>query len=280
MSGLNSQVDFIIIGAQKSGTTSLSYHLMQHPMVCFCSNKEPDFFDKLDWDKNVSSYHALYRPDNNEQKWGEGSTRYTMMPEVLGTEDRIYAYNPKMKLIYLMRDPVERAISQYAHRLVRKRVLSSLEEELEVHPSYLNRSKYHLQIMPYINRFGRDLVYINTFEQFIMNPQLVMTEVAQFIGIDASFYNSNYAFERKNQSAKRKILPDFGKSALFKPIKQIGHKLPKGVRDTLLNLLGNSIDSKPDFPAQIKSDFYQQTLSDRAQIEQLLQRELVEWKRY
>ncbi len=60
-------VDFMIIGAMKSGTTTLSQILSQHPDVCFCQKKEPHFFSKnSSWENNLSDYRALYDPKTHQ----------------------------------------------------------------------------------------------------------------------------------------------------------------------------------------------------------------------
>ena len=271
----------MIIGAQKSGTTSIAFHLSQHPEVCFCKNKEPDFFSRWsDWEDRIDEYHNLFNHSLDNQILGEASTMYTMAPEIMGTWDRIYQYNPQVKLIYIMRDPVERIISNYAHRFVRKRISKELENEVFDNPSYVDRSRYFYQISPYIDKFGISNIYLNTFEQFIETPQELLIEIARFLNINTDFYSNQDQFDSKNQSANRKILPDFGKGRLFGRIKSLGQRLPEPVKNSLLSVFGNSIPKKPVFPETVKKELYERTLDDRKQLEALLGGEIKHWKKY
>jgi hypothetical protein len=136
------RIDFVIIGAQKCGTTSLAEQLAQHPQICFSRNKEPGYFHQTEeWQAGLAKYHALFTPRNG-QLCGEASTFYTFFPEWRATHKRLYAYNPNLKLIYIMRKPVERVISHYAHDLVRHSVQEPPELAVFKNPAYINRSRY------------------------------------------------------------------------------------------------------------------------------------------
>ncbi len=108
------QVNFLIAGAQKSGTTALHRFLSEHPRICMASRKEVHFFDK---NKNfkISSpdydtYHKNFPNPSDDQIVGEATPRYICWPSA---PQRIKEYNPDMKLIFILRDPVERAYSQF-----------------------------------------------------------------------------------------------------------------------------------------------------------------------
>lgn len=161
------KVDFMIIGAQKSGTTSLSYYLSNHPAVCYCLEKEPEFFStEANWQDKIDKYHKLFEPQG-AQLLGEASTNYSMLADFPKTAERIHSYNPDTKLIYITRDPVERIRSHYAHRLVRKNVLGDLHTEVLNNPSYIDRSKYYRQIEPYLRLFGKDQILLLLFEELV-----------------------------------------------------------------------------------------------------------------
>ncbi len=154
------QVDFMLIGAQKCGTTTLANQLASHPGICFCREKEPGYFNSTDnWQAGLDTYHALYDPRPG-QLCGEGSTMYTFLPEFDNTHERLYAYNPDLKFIYVMRHPVERVISNYAHRLVRNTVSVPPQEAVFAKPEYVNRSRYGVQLRPYVKLFGRERISV------------------------------------------------------------------------------------------------------------------------
>src|SRR5690349_21805688 len=109
------KVNFIILGAMKCGTSSLSKILSLHPDISFSQPKEPDFFSKNnDWKNKLHEYHSLF--PKKAMLYGDGSTSYTKYPAYnLSIWDDIYEYNNNMKFIYLIRNPIERTISHYVH---------------------------------------------------------------------------------------------------------------------------------------------------------------------
>ena len=136
------QVDFMIIGAQKCGTSSLASMLSQHRQICFCKAKEPHFFSRHeDWATRLDVYHRLFSPRPG-QLCGEASTSYSFLPEHGPTHERLHEYNPALRLLYLVRDPVERILSQYNHELLRGWTRGPLEVEVLENPTYLDRSRY------------------------------------------------------------------------------------------------------------------------------------------
>ena len=108
--------DFMLIGAMKSGTTTLHAYLSRHPGLFLCTPKEPGFFSRderyargLDW------YRELFTDAQPEQLCGEASTCYSRWPHFENAAPRIAADVPGAKLLYITRDPVERAYSHYRH---------------------------------------------------------------------------------------------------------------------------------------------------------------------
>jgi hypothetical protein len=203
-----------------------------------------------------------------------------MIPENEDTHLRLFEYNPSLKLIYLMRDPIGRMISHYGHNFVRKRISLPLEEELRTNNAYVTRSSYYTQIKPYIDTFGRDNVKLLIFEEFIKNPKETLLDVASFIGIDEQYFKEMEDFSRKNQTANRKILADGGIGKVFKPIKRIRRYLPEGVVSAGLKLFGNSIAENPTFPDELKHDLYQKVKPEVESLESLMGKEMTLWKQY
>jgi hypothetical protein len=180
-------VDFMVIGAAKCGTTSLAYELSQHPKINFSKIKEPHFFSQVkDWRKNIQEYHNLF--DEEEGKiYGEASPYYTLHPEFIDTSKRIFEYNPKIKLIYIIRNPIERIYSNYkfqhAFNLL-KYPLKDMEKEILENPIYINRSKYFMQIEQYLKYFPKEQLLICHLEEYIENNTKVLNNIHTFLGID------------------------------------------------------------------------------------------------
>ncbi|MDO8410606.1 MAG: sulfotransferase [Phenylobacterium sp.] len=113
------KVDFIIIGAQKAGTTALFDYMGEHPQIGLSDVKEVHFFDDeaRDWDApDYDAYHAHFNLADRSRRWGEATPIYLYWKNSI---ERIAAYNPRARLIILLRDPVERAWSHWKMEFAR-----------------------------------------------------------------------------------------------------------------------------------------------------------------
>ena len=276
-------VDFVIVGAMKSGTTSLAEILSMHPTVCFCKGKEPHFFSKVsDWRGHLKEYKKLYSPTES-QICGEASTTYTFYP-IFGTNpcQALYEFNPNMKLIYIMRDPVNRIISQYMHRCARGTTREdSFEKEVLTRPEYINISRYYVQIKPYIERFGREQVLLLTFEEFISHRNLSLCKVFDFLQIDSlpSDYDynihANKSIGHYRNSAK---VDDFLQSPIVQSVRSLmPEAIAKPVGDIIRKSGRRKVDSKPVVTKKIEQILRDLVMLDVLEIEKLMGRELNEW---
>ncbi|SDR89531.1 Sulfotransferase domain-containing protein [Formosa sp. Hel1_31_208] len=264
------KVNFLIIGAAKSATTSLSNALSKHPDICFSTLKEPQFFSREDWRNRISDYHNLFEKD--AKLYGEGSTNYTKYPLFnANIHDDIYEYNPDMKLIYIMRHPIDRIISQYIHVYNRGYETSTdINNTIVSNPSYVNISRYAMQINPYIERFNRENVLLLFFEDFIDDPQNVLHTVCRFLELDTIEIKAKDI--NQNKSFNRRVLPyqyDNPKTTWLK-LKKIG-LIVKNYFNT------NFIDYKPQISAATKNYILEQVKADIKTIETLTNRDLSHW---
>lgn len=200
-------IDFLIIGAGKSGTTSLYYYLAQHPDVFLSRNKEPRFFllpglgidttpAQREWYeqgfpegvKSVEEYEALFADARPGQKRGEASIQYLLT----GIAARNLArYAPTARLICLLRNPIERAFSNYQHAIrdkleARRSILDILREEGASH-LYFDGSFYGRQLECYAQQAPENPLRVWLYEEFVADPVRVTQEMFAFIGVDAGF---------------------------------------------------------------------------------------------
>lgn len=236
-------VDFIIVGAQKCGTTTLAEHLSRLGGVSFCQNKEPHFFSKTpNWSDEIDNYHDLYQQSENVV-YGEASTTYSFCDEYPETINRLYTYNPNLKLIYILRDPVARIESHYNHRLRNGKLSTSFIEAISTHPCFIERSQYGKQLSHILKTFPANQVKVILFEDLIKMPFNVVREVCDFIEIkspqqadlDLSPKNvSDASLKLKHPLAKLVIkslekLPFSYKISRFLPIKKRASKFEKNL---------------------------------------------------
>ncbi|EDX84828.1 Sulfotransferase domain superfamily [Synechococcus sp. PCC 7335] len=182
--------NLIIIGAMKSGTTSLHYYLDLHPDISMSRQKELDFFiAHKTWKKGVQWYRDNFA-DQTAKIYGESSPNYTNYPRWKGVPERMFSVVPNAKIIYLLRDPIERMISHYLHAytsgIESKSVEEALTKPLEKN-WYIARSQYFMQLQQYLQFFPDSNVLLITSEKLSKFPQETMKKVFDFIGVDSEF---------------------------------------------------------------------------------------------
>lgn len=275
------RVDFMMIGAQKCGTTSIAAQLAAHPRICFCREKEPGYFHKTEaWREGLDAYHALYAPRPG-QLLGEASTFYTFYPEFPDTHKRLHDYNPALKLIYVMRHPVERVISHYTHNRVREIDTRPPEVAVFADPAYVNRSRYGVQIRPYLELFGPENVLPLIFEQYTADQIATLHRIADFLGIDpAPFDETDTTPQHQSVGQpylRSEALRSFTHSGVFQKMRGV---VPASIRQPIRHrLLSNTIEEKPHFSAETKAALWRLLEDDVRTVEELLGERLDGWRR-
>lgn len=273
------KVDFFIIGAQKSGTTSLAAHVASHPDVCFCRNKEPHFFSRTrDWEARIDQYHALFdKPEG--RLCGEASTSYSFLPKYPETAARIRTYNPDAKLIYMVRNPIERIISHLAHRQLKGRSRRGVEKEVLSNPIYLDRSRYAMQIRPYLEQFRRDQILLLIFEEYVQEPRRVIEDMCWFLGLDPGRLPNERTF-RENQSVGKPVMRSgFSRLASVSAFRRLIMFLPKSLKENLRFLTRRRLDEKPSLPDDIRVILWRALGPDLEEFERVLGRSVSVWKK-
>lgn len=273
------QVDFMMIGAQKSGTTGLAAQLAAHPEICFSRIKEPAFFNEVEaWRERLDEYEQLFEPRPG-QLLGEASTMYTFLPEWPETPSRLFEYNPDLKLIYIMRQPVERIVSQYAHNYVRGLVKDEPEMAVTTDPTYINRSRYGVQIRPYLELFGPENMLLLIFEEYIADPDGTLAQVARFLDLDPAGFPNHDTHETHQSTGRAYLKYDTVRKLTHSPLFQSMRSIiPATIRQPLRRRLSNQIDAKPIFSAELKHHLWRFVEDDVYTIEKVMGRPLTIWR--
>lgn len=190
MNSTGNKPNFLIIGAARSGTTSLYLYLDQHPDVYFSDVKELNFFSNPKyWAKGFRWYESRFLPREPDiKRIGEASTSYTRAPFFRDTPQRIHDYRPDMKLIYLTRHPVDRLVSHYLHRVQAGQELRPFSEivlNLE-NEAFAWQSRYHYQLSHYLEYFNRNQLFVTSIDELKEVPESVMQAIFRFLDIDDS----------------------------------------------------------------------------------------------
>ncbi len=186
--------NLFIIGAMKSGSTSLHYYLSKHPDIFMCEPKEPWYFIKeINWKKGENWYLSLFENAGNAIVIGESSTDYTKIPRFMGVPELINKFNPNSRFIYVMRDPVLRSISHYWHNVQwsgeKRDMFTAMREDQHIH----DVSNYIMQLSPYFDIFGKEKIYTLTFEEMIQQPQATLYKIFGWLGVNENFIPQNIA---------------------------------------------------------------------------------------
>jgi len=200
--------NFVIIGAMKCGTTSLYHYLKEHPDIYLPEQKEHGIYldrealiAKIEgqFDTRVRSRREwadiLVSRYDGEKMIGDASTYYTKFPfQGQGVPEIIHILKPEARIIYLLRNPVERIVSHYLHLLddIGPGKAFSFDSFLSQDLSLpLNTSLYGYQLQRFLTLFGLEQVKVVTLEEFKAAPVETIRQLFQFLGVDPAFQCAN-----------------------------------------------------------------------------------------
>jgi hypothetical protein len=196
--------DFFVVGAYKSGTTALHHLLGQHPEIFLPHVKEPNFFAFMNSSDNRpvppgsittwGDYAALFRDCPAGRVTGEVSPAYMTIP---GTADRIRRVVPTARLIAILRNPIDRAYSDYSMYVNTGRetldfmgALGQLDkrgDRGEPTGDYISSGRYGTQLRRYYELFPKERIHVVLFEDFVADQESVLADIFAFLGVDSDF---------------------------------------------------------------------------------------------
>ncbi|MGV2831243.1 sulfotransferase family protein [Myxosarcina sp. GI1(2024)] len=259
----------LIIGTMKGGTTSLFNYLAQHPQVCPCSNKEPDFFSyQSRLSRGFDYYQSLWTWDPSTHKIAiEASVSYTRvtLENVLNAAEQIAKYKEfvNFKFIYILRNPLKRIESHYSHGIAykSKAIPDSTVEALD--REILDTSRYSMQIAPYYQRFPSDSILLLNFSDLKQKPVTLMRKVCCFLDIDPGYEFQNLSSIYNDSNNKKIRINWYGLNIpMKKNIRSLACKLPTNCKQAIHNLFGKknqyylklSNQQKKHILAELKDD--------------------------
>lgn len=183
------KVNFIGIGVQKAGTSWLAEIINEHPNIYIHPKKEAHFFNKEKFYLNTFHYEKTFK-SKNEKVIGEITPAYISEKNVA---KRIYEYNPKIKLIAILRDPTERAISQYKMEMARNTIeknnglWDAFNRNLPKYGPMKERGHYKEHINRFYTYFKKEQILILHYKDLKKNPLNFIRTVFSFLDVDSSF---------------------------------------------------------------------------------------------
>ena len=146
--------------------------------------KEPNFFsDDENYARGFDWYASFFEGAGDSLLLGESSTHYTKLPTYPRTVERMVRDIPRVKLIYVMRHPIDRLISHYFHEVTVGRINVGLEEAINNHPELVDYGRYSMQLAPYLEAYGPESVHPVFFDRLVARPDLELERIGQFLGV-------------------------------------------------------------------------------------------------
>ncbi len=240
---------FLVIGAQKSATSSLCALLGQHPDVFMCEPKEPYFFshDEI-YAKGRAWYESLFAGAENHDAVGEGSTTYTQHHLYPDAPERVAEALPDAKLVFMARHPIERIISHWMHLKTKGgRETLPIDQAVRERPEYLDHSRYHHQLSFYRERYDASRFHLMLFEDFKQSPERETRVCLSFLGVGPQAWRPEDAARVRHASSEGRA--DTG---ALRPLRRIPgfsalrDLAPTSIREPLRRLLKRPVGDKPE----------------------------------
>ena len=294
--------NFLVIGASKSGTTSIHRYLEQHPDVYMSPVKEPKFFalegerpeykgpgDREAWRDSVTSmgeYEALFDGVADERAVGEVSPVYLYSEKAVG---RIKHHLPDAKLIAILRNPVERAYSSFLHK--RRdgrepfddfvRALDAEDERMRAGWAYGWRYTrvgfYHEQLVRYFRAFAPGQIRVYLYEDLTGGPVGLMRDVYGFLGVDDAFVPDMSRRHNVSGIPKNRLVHSLlrGRNPVKTALKPL---FPEKMRRRLLvDLQNRNLKNAPEMPPEARRRLMEVYREDILKLEGLIGRDLSGW---
>lgn len=230
----------LLIGAMKSGTTSLYLDLAQHPSVYLADDKEPhalcsDEVLTAAGRERYASHYARARPG---QLLLDASTGYSKRPDFEGVPARALATLPEgFKVIYLVRHPIERILSQHHHEHTAGLVGPDVAQAVREHRRYIAYSSYAYQLEPWLEACGPDRVRVIPFERYVTDRPAVMSDLSTFLDLPEAGLSREPA-QAANTSNNKPVRNRFWDAVYYHPLyrNMVRRVLPLKLRATLMRV--------------------------------------------
>ncbi len=243
--------DFFIIGAAKSGTTTLHDYLTRHPALWMSAEKEPGYFDPktpFKW-RDRELYLQLFEGADASQLCGESSTAYSEWPGIPDVPRSIHAVNPRARFIYLLREPIKRCYSHFIHRhrYTRAEELSrtTFEDYLARRRDIADASDYAAQVQRYLEYFPKESLLLLPFERFVKEPAWALREVFEFLGVEdlSATLTSQPVHSNSTSDSNARIVWNrvVGPFRRVPGLQAIYRSLPPTLRAKSISLVKNSV---------------------------------------
>jgi hypothetical protein len=290
--------NLFIIGAAKCGTTSLHHYLDQHPEISMSSVKEPLFFlpegFRAAWDLSPvamtrDEYLSLFRPGTRFR--GEASTDYTRYPLHPEVPSGIRSAAPDARLIYLVRDPIERIRANWVQRMGTRLAsnrgpsgLLSLSEQIgdfdDPDNPYTWQGMYMTQIRRYLEHFPRESLLIIDSDELMTERESALSEIFGFLGLDQDFTHPSFTEERNGLATKKVESSAYIRMTRSGPLRRIVDLLPGGIRESAIEAVRRPMlvpAEKPEVDPELRTELEELFRPEVEELRQFTGRSFSSW---
>lgn len=176
--------DFLVIGAQKCGTTTLFEDLRAHPHVHLLPKEASALVTASD----SGSYRRRFT--GTDGLVGEVSTQYSMKPDV-DVAGVAAEWAPEARIVYIVREPIARVVSHHHHDFALGLVGPDVDRAVLEHPSLVQNSRYATQLRPWLRAFTRERVHVIRFEDYVAARESEVARLCLFLGLEPHVFDSS-----------------------------------------------------------------------------------------
>ena len=297
---MNSAPSFIVIGAARSGTTALYQYLRRHPDIFMSRIKEPNYFAFEGCPLDFKGPGAEF-VNNSTASWGEYCALFADAPSgaTTGEASPLYLYAPQapacikrrlpqVKLIAILRNPIEQAYSHYLYaRAQMIEPLASFEHALAAQPErreqgwqplfqYSEFPRYAEQLERYFEHFDRERMKIFLYEDYLDDPQRVLGEIFAFVGADRAFSpdiarHTNMGGNPKNAFIQWLVMRPNPISRVIAPL------VPYEVRQRIRDMISRKNIDRDEMPSAAREHLRTTLRDDIVKLQGLISRDLSHW---
>jgi hypothetical protein len=259
--------NLVVIGAQKCGTSALHYYLSLHPEIAMSQPKELNFFiNKRNWNLGLEWYESHFQEDR--QVRGETSPNYTNFPRFKGVAKKMHRVIPDAKLIYMVRDPIDRMVSAYLHNQRKGRVDGNLADVITAPGgTYIRRSRYHRQVKRFARLYPRSNLLVVDQADLLERREETLSQVFNFLEVDDAFWTPRFGHLR-HESAR----------AEEPALARVGRRVaPTLTRRVSTRVAGSGTSARPLVDADLQAELAARLKRDIDRFRRFTGRDFAHW---
>lgn len=260
--------DFLVIGAMKSGTTTLYEDLRRHPSIRMLEKESAVLsgpFEGAPPPDNPSATYAKLIGQRDDRLVGEVSTTYAMAPYFPGVPECAGRSLPKTtRVIYIVREPVARIISHHHHDLSSGRITTDIDDAVRADSRLVDYTRYASQVRPWIDVFGRERVLILKFEEYVKNRHEGLAQVSRFLRLDPGDLSPEDQYVVHNASDGKPLARGRWGRVVRSPVYRriVRPLVPEGARRRLMHSVLPKATARPTLPRADTVAFIRERLAE------------------